>query len=77
MLILVTLDAGVFQNPIFMQEEPTWWIKILSAYHPMEMVNEIAFLGEIQQTFSLIYTLVILLILLIGATLAFYLNTKY
>lgn len=76
MLILVTLDAGVFQNPFFMQEEPAWWMRILPAYHPMELANEIAFLGEIQQTSSLIYTLVILLILLSGATAAFYLNSK-
>jgi len=76
MMILVTLDAGVFQNPIFMQEEPAWWMRILPAYHPMELANEIAFLGEIQQTSSLMYTVVILIILLTLATAAFYLNSK-
>lgn len=77
MLILVTMDAGVFQNPVFMQDDPDWWIKLLPAYHPMDLVKEIAFLGEIQQYDSLVHTSVILITLLIGGTAAFYLNSKY
>ncbi len=75
-LLLITMDAGIFQSPIFLQEEPALWIRILPAYHPMNVVVETSFLDSIESIGHLALSLAVLFLVTILAVYIFWLRVK-
>lgn len=76
MLVLITMDAGVFQNAVFMQEDPVLWIRLLPAYSPMKVTIESAFLDSIEETRYLILSIVILLLVIAVAVSVYWKKVK-
>lgn len=60
------LDVGGVQNPMFSQENITWWVKLLPGYAPMEILVDVSFSPQLDTgtllLIALAYTLVITLV---------------
>lgn len=75
MLFGPMLDLGVFQNPMFFQGRPAWWMKLLPGYYPMRILFDAAYTSTFDTVGSLIYTLLYLAVLFLFATGMYVHNT--
>lgn len=75
MLFGPMLDLGVFQNPMFFQGEPDWWMTILPGHYPMRILFDAAYTSTFDTVDSLLYSLLYLAILFLFATVIYIHNT--
>jgi hypothetical protein len=76
MLILPMLDVGLFQDPLFVQSEPDWWMKLFPGYHPVRVMVDAGLTAEVDTALSLGWGVVYLLVVGIVAIGVFYRVTR-
>lgn len=72
MLILPMLDVGLFQDPLFIQSEPDWWMTLLPGYHPVRVMVDAGLTGTVDSAVSLGWGVGYLLVVTVVAVIAFY-----
>ena len=63
MLILPMLDIGLFQDPLFIQSEPEWWMKILPGYSPVRVMVDTGLTTDVDTALFLVWAVGYLLVL--------------
>jgi hypothetical protein len=53
MLIVPMLDIGLFQDPLFVQSEPDWWMTLLPGYHPVRVLVDTGLTAQVDTMASL------------------------
>ncbi|WP_435120043.1 ABC transporter permease [Halolamina sp. C58] len=53
MLILPMLDVGLFQDPLFVQSDPDWWMTLLPGYHSVRVMVDVALTTDVDAVASL------------------------
>ncbi|WP_435119905.1 ABC transporter permease [Halolamina sp. C58] len=69
MLILPMLDIGLFQDPLFIQSEPEWWMKLLPGYWPVRVMVDTGLTTDVDTALSLVWAtgyLLLVAVLTIG-----------
>jgi len=72
MLIVPMLDIGLFQDPLFVQSEPDWWMRLLPGYHPVRVLVDAGLTGTVDSAASIGWGLAYLLVVTVAAVVAFY-----
>ncbi|GAB3686748.1 hypothetical protein GCM10028857_19360 [Salinarchaeum chitinilyticum] len=57
MLTVPMLDIGLFQDPLFVQSAPDWWMKLLPGYHPVRVMVDVGVTAQVDTLASLGWTL--------------------
>lgn len=71
MLVVPMLDVGLFQDPLFVQSEPDWWMKLLPGYHPVRVLVDVGLTAQVDTLASLGWAIGYLAVLLGVVVFAF------
>lgn len=47
------IDIGLFQDPLFVQSEPEWWMKLFPGYHPVRVMVDTGLTTDLDTAASL------------------------
>lgn len=53
MLILPMLDIGLFQDPLFVQSDPEWWMQLFPGYFPVRVLIDTGLTTDVDTAVSL------------------------
>lgn len=53
MLILPMLDIDLFQDPLFVQSAPAWWMRLLPGYHPVRVMVDAGLTATVDSASSI------------------------
>lgn len=62
MLILPMLDIGLFQDPLFIQSDPDWWMKLLPGYWPVRVMVDTGLTADVDTALFLVWAVGYLLV---------------
>lgn len=76
MLILPMLDVGLFQDPLFVQSSPEWWMKLFPGYHPVRVIVDTGLTPDVDTSVSIGWAVGYLLFVTLLAVGVFYRRTR-
>ena len=76
MLILPMLDIGLFQDPLFIQSEPEWWMKLFPGYWPVRVMVDTGLTTDVDTALSLVWATGYLLLVAVLAIGIYYRVTQ-
>ena len=76
MLILPMIDIGLFQDPLFVQSEPEWWMKLFPGYHPVRVMVDTGLTTDLDTAASLGWGAGYLLVVGLLAVWVYYRGTR-
>ncbi|MFC7116348.1 hypothetical protein ACFQH2_18980 [Natronoarchaeum sp. GCM10025703] len=76
MLILPMIDIGLFQDPLFVQSEPEWWMKLFPGYHPVRVIVDTGLTTDLDTAVSLSWGFSYLLVIGLLAIWVYYRGTR-
>jgi hypothetical protein len=76
MLILPMIDIGLFQDPLFVQSEPEWWMKLFPGYHPVRVMVDTGLTADLDTAVSLGWRFGYLLVVGLLAVWVYYRGTR-
>lgn len=71
MLVVPMLDVGLFQDPLFVQSAPDWWMKLLPGYHPVRVLVDVGLTAQVDTMASLGWAVGYLVVVLVLVVIAF------
>ena len=77
MLILPMLDIGLFQDPLFIQSSPDWWMKLLPGYHPVRVMVDTGLTSGVDTAASLGWSVVYLAVIAVCTVFVYYRETRF
>ena len=76
MLILPMLDVGLFQDPLFANSDPAWWVTLLPAYSTVRVMVDAGLTDAVDTAASLGLGVAYLLVVAAVAVAVFYRTTR-
>jgi hypothetical protein len=76
MLILPMIDIGLFQDPLFIQSAPEWWMKLFPGYHPVRVMVDTGLTTDLDTAMSLGWGFGYLLVVGLLAVWVYYRGTR-
>jgi hypothetical protein len=76
MLILPMIDIGLFQDPLFVQSAPEWWMKLFPGYHPVRVMVDTGLTTDLDTVASLGWGFGYLLVVGLLAVWVYYRDTR-